>query len=81
MSISILLLIVIGCEIFVFSPAQTEVLIDPDCPFSNCDDDYLRNKVEPYIPVLVPSLARVDSRTLSDQGFVRSMYHPPRSIF
>ena len=78
--ISILLLLAFSGESLAFT-AIAEAPIHSDCSFFDYDDDYLRNEVEPYIPVLVASLARVGARTFSDQGFLSSMFRPPRSIF
>jgi hypothetical protein len=78
--ISILLLVAIGSDSFAFT-TRAEAPIHCDSSFLEYSEDYFFNEVEPYIPVLVPTLAWVDARTLPDQGFVSSMFRPPRSIF
>ncbi len=78
--ICILLLLAFGGESFGFT-ARAETPIHSDSSFSDYSEDYSLNEVEPYIPDLVPSLDRVGARTLSDQGFLSSIFRPPRSIF
>ena len=79
--ICLLLLLAFSGESLAFT-ARAEAPIHSDCSFFlDYSEDYSLNEVEPYIPVLVPSLALVGARTLSDQGFVSSMFRPPRSIF
>jgi len=78
--ICILLLLAFGGESLAFT-ARAEAPIDSDCSFLDYSEDYFFSEVEPYIPVLVPSLARFGARTLSDQGFLSSIFRPPRSIF
>jgi hypothetical protein len=59
-----------------------EVSVCPDSSFSdsNEDDDYLLREGEPYLPAPTFCLALVSVSTLPDQGFVKSIFHPPTSI-
>jgi hypothetical protein len=79
-NISILLLLAFGSEALVASSPQAEVSIFPDCPFSNCDDHYLRKETETYIREGISRLALMGPSILSDQGFVTSIFRPPTSI-
>jgi len=51
-----------------------------DSPFSDCNDDYLLKEGNPYLPAPTFCLALVSVSTLPDQGFVKSIFHPPTSI-
>jgi len=59
-----------------------EAPVCPDSPFSDCeeDDDYLLKKGKPYLPASTFCLTLVSLSTLSDQGFVKSIFHPPTYI-
>ena len=59
-----------------------KVHVCPDSPFSdlNEDDDYLLKEREPYLPSPTFCLLLVSVNTLQDQGFVKSIFHPPTSI-
>jgi len=57
-----------------------EVAVYPDSPFADCNDDYLLKEVEPYLPAPTFCLALVSLSTLPNQGFVKSIFHPPTSI-
>ena len=57
-----------------------EVSVCPDSPFSDCNDDYLLKEREPYLPAPTFCLALVSLSTLPDQGFVKSIFHPPTPI-
>jgi len=78
--ISILLLLTFGGESVAFS-AGTGSLIYSDSVPLDYDDDYLRNRMEPYVPVPVSNLSWIGVETLCDQGFVSSVFRPPASIF
>jgi hypothetical protein len=78
--IAILLLLAFGVESLAFTP-RVEAPIHSDCSFLDYSEDYLLNEVKPYISVLVSSLTRVGARTLSDQGFLSSIFRPPRPMF
>ncbi len=56
-----------------------EVPVCPDSPFSDYDD-YLLKEGDPYLPAPTFCLALVSVSTLPDQGFVKSIFHPPTSI-
>jgi len=60
----------------------TEVPVCPDSPFSDCneDDDCRLKEGEPFLPASTFCLALVSVSTLPDQGFVKSIFHPPTSI-
>ena len=52
-----------------------------DSPFSDCNDDnYLLKEGEPYLPAPTFCLVLVSVSTFPDQGFVKSIFHPPTSI-
>jgi len=78
-NISILLLLVFGSEALGFSH-QVELLIYPDGSDSSCEDDNLNKVMESPIPKLF-RLAPNGLSILPDQGFLSSIFRPPRSIF
>jgi len=58
-----------------------EVPVCPDSAFSDCnDDEYLLKEGEPYLPAPTFCLTLVSISTLHDQGFVKSIFHPPTTI-
>ena len=77
--ISTLLLLAFSGEALDLS-LWAEAPVCSDCPFSDYDDDYLLKEVEPYLPAPTFCLALVSLSTLPDQGFVKSIFHPPTSI-
>jgi hypothetical protein len=52
----------------------------PLCPSSSSINLYLNHAAEAYLPTLTSSLILVSVDTLSDQGFVKSIFHPPTSL-
>jgi len=78
--ICLLLLLAFSGESLAFTP-RAEAPIHSDCSFLDYSEDYFLTEVEPYNSVLVPGLAWFGARTLSDQGFLSSIFRPPRSIF
>jgi len=78
-NISILLLLVFGSEALGLSH-QVEPLIYPDGSDSSCEDDNLNKAMESCIPKL-SRLAPNGLSILPDQGVLRSIFRPPRSIF
>jgi hypothetical protein len=59
-----------------------EVPVCTDSPFSDCneDDDYILKEGKPYLLLPKFCLALVSISTLHDQGFMKSIFHPPTSI-
>jgi hypothetical protein len=49
----------------------------PLCPSSNSINLYLHQETGVYVPILTSSLVFVSVDTLSDQGFVKSIFRPP----
>lgn len=47
------------------------------CMTSNSNGLYLPKKTDLYLPMLPNSLILIDINTLPDQGFVKTIYHPP----
>jgi len=62
------------------SSIGTEVPLSPDDRFSDSNDHYFANEWEPHLPLPVLSLALLSANTLFDQGFVISIFLPPKSI-
>jgi hypothetical protein len=52
----------------------------PLCPSSNSFVQLFRQEVADYLPTPASSFILVTLGTLSDQGFVRAIFHPPTSI-
>ena len=52
----------------------------PLCPSSSSINLYLYHEAGAYLPILTSSLILVCVDTLSDQGFVKSIFHPPTSL-
>jgi hypothetical protein len=52
----------------------------PLCPSSGSISLYFYHGAESYLPVFTSSLAAVDINTFSDQGFVKSIFHPPTTF-
>jgi len=52
----------------------------PLCPSSGSINLYLYHETGDYLPILTSSLILVSVYTLSDQGFVKSIFHPPTSL-
>jgi hypothetical protein len=55
----------------------------PKCPLCSSSSSinlYLNHAAEAYLPTLTSSLMVVSVDTLSDQGFVKSVFHPPTSL-
>jgi hypothetical protein len=63
-----------------------EVSVCPDSPFSDCNDDnddddyYLLNERKPYLTEPTFCLALASLSTSPVQEFVKSIFHPPKSI-
>jgi hypothetical protein len=49
----------------------------PLCPSFSSINLYLNNEVGAYLPILDSSLVLVCVEILFDQGFVKSIFHPP----
>jgi len=49
----------------------------PLCPSSSSINLYLNQETGAYLPILTSSLVLVCVDTLSDQGFVKSIFRPP----
>jgi hypothetical protein len=77
--ISILLLLVFGSEALGFSH-QVDPLLDPDGSSKACEDDNLNKALESWIPEF-SCLAPNGASPLYDQGFLSSIFRPPRLIF
>jgi len=60
----------------------TEAPVCPDSPFSDCgeDDDYLLKEDKPSLPASAFFLTLVSMSLFRDQGFVKSVFHPPTSV-
>ena len=52
----------------------------PLCPSSNSFIQLFRQEVADYLPTPTSSFILFTSGILSDQGFVRAIFHPPTSI-
>jgi len=52
----------------------------PLCPSSSSTNLYLHQEITAYPPTLTSSLILVCVDTLSDQGFVKSIFRPPTSL-
>src|SRR4030042_6552122 len=52
----------------------------PLCPSFSSINLYLYHGIGVYLPILTSSLIFICVDTLSDQGFVKSIFHPPTSI-
>jgi hypothetical protein len=52
----------------------------PLCPSSNSFIQLFRQEVADYLPTPTSSFILFTLGTLSDQGFVRAIFHPPTSI-
>jgi hypothetical protein len=52
----------------------------PLCPSSGFVNLFLPHETGACLPVLTSSLILICLSTLSDQGFVQSIFHPPTSI-
>ena len=52
----------------------------PLCPSSSSHIPYLPNGARIYLPTLNSSFNLVSLESLSDQGFVKSIFHPPTSL-
>lgn len=50
------------------------------CMTSNSNGLYLPKKTDLYLPMSPNSLILIDINTLPDQGFVKTIYHPPTFI-
>jgi hypothetical protein len=79
-NISILLLLAFGSEAVLVSFAHAEALVYSDCPVSNSDDHCLGVEMQAYLPEQISHPVLTDTSTLSDQGFVSSIFRPPASI-
>jgi hypothetical protein len=78
--ISTLLLLAFSGEALDLS-IWAEVSVCPDSSFSDCyDDDCLLRERLPYLSAPTLCLALVSVSTLLDQGFVKSIFHPPTSL-
>jgi hypothetical protein len=53
----------------------------PLCPSSSSFVQLFRQVVADYLPTPTSSFILFTSGILSDQGFVRAIFHPPTSIF
>jgi len=51
----------------------------PLCPSTGSLSPYLPNEAGNYLPLLISSLIIITPKTFSDQGFVKSIFHPPTS--
>ena len=79
-NISVLLLLAFGSEAVLISFTDAEALVYSDCPVSNSDDHCLGVEMQVYLPEQISHPALTDASTLSDQGFVSSIFRPPASI-
>ena len=63
-------------------PIWADVSEYPYSPLSdsNEDDDYFLEEKGPNLPAPTFYLTLVSESTLPDQGFVKSIFHPPTSI-
>jgi len=52
----------------------------PLCPSSSSINLYLHQETGAYLPILTSSLIFICVDTLSDQGFVKSIFRPPTSL-
>lgn len=52
----------------------------PLCPSSGSMSLYLSNGIRIYTPIFTSSFNPISVDTLSDQGYVRSVFRPPTSI-
>jgi hypothetical protein len=52
----------------------------PLCPSAGSTNLYFYHGLESYLPLFTYSLATVDFDSLSDQGFVRAIFHPPTTL-
>lgn len=52
----------------------------PLCLTSNSIYSYLHNETVSYLPILTSSFILIELNSLSDQGIVKAIYHPPTSI-
>ncbi len=56
----------------------------PECSscesFEEDSDLFIREGIEPFQPDTISLLSPILSKVLVDQGFVRSIFHPPTSI-
>ena len=52
----------------------------PLCPSSSSFVQLFRQEVAEYLPTPTSSFILISVGTLSDQGFVRAIFHPPTSI-
>jgi hypothetical protein len=52
----------------------------PLCPSSNSFIQLFRQEIADYVPTPTSSFILLPLGTLSDQGFVRAIFHPPTSI-
>src|SRR5512136_1688969 len=52
----------------------------PLCPSSSPINLYLHQETEVCLPILTSSSIHVSVETLSDQGFVKSIFRPPASL-
>lgn len=83
--LSLMLLIVVAV---VFSIEVTDLsgwgygMTCPDSPFLTCDEDndYILKEGKPYLSNAKVCLALLGISAFHDQGFVKSIFHPPKSI-
>ncbi len=52
----------------------------PLCPSSSSASLYLHHDTGAYLPTPISFLILLSVNTLSDQGFVKAIFHPPTSI-
>jgi hypothetical protein len=52
----------------------------PLCPSSSSTNLYFHHETAAYLPILTSSLILICVDTLSDQGFVQSIFRPPTSL-
>jgi hypothetical protein len=52
----------------------------PLCPSFNSTNLYLNYESESYLPILSSSHIFLSIETLSDQGVVKTIFHPPTSL-
>jgi len=65
------------CDMDHCNPYQPKC---PLCPSSSSFIQLFRQGVADYLPTPTSSFILFTSGTLSDQGFVRAIFHPPTSI-
>jgi len=53
----------------------------PLCPSSGYTNLYLHDEAGAYVPTPTSSFILLNVSTLSDQGVVKAIFHPPTSIF